>query len=58
MKIFQYHKVNGFLWFRFFGKGLCIKNTKKWPKLFSERNGYTKHIMIGNWLIKSVNTNG
>lgn len=38
-------------WFRLFGRGLKWKRIDKHPKLFSERYGYTKYIMIGRWLI-------
>ena len=49
-----YHFYKGGGWFRIFGRGLAWKNTKIHPKLFSERYGYSKHIMIGNYLIKVI----
>lgn len=38
-------------WFRIFGKGLGWKDTRRHPLLFSERNGYTRHVMVGRWSI-------
>lgn len=37
-------------WFRIFGYGLRWKH-KSLGLLFSERNGYKKYIMIGDWNI-------
>ena len=37
--------------FRLFGYGLGWRDTKKYPLLFSERNGYAKGFMLGNWRI-------
>jgi len=39
-------------WFRIYGYGIMFKDLKKWPMIFSERNGYSKHIIIGGWLIR------
>jgi hypothetical protein len=40
-------------WFRFFGGwGLIWKNLEEHPMVFSERNGYTKFVKIGKYLIK------
>ena len=44
----------GFGWFRTFGIGLCFKNLRNHSMLFSERYGYTKHKIIGNWLIRHL----
>lgn len=38
-------------WFRIFGKGLKWKKLDVHPKTFSERNGFSKYIVINNWLI-------
>lgn len=51
------YKSEGFFWFRIYGYGLCFKDIRKHPLLFSERNGYTKTININNWSIKFL-TNG
>jgi hypothetical protein len=52
--LLTYHFYKGGGWFRIFGHGLAWKNTKIHPKFFSERYGYSKHIMIGKWLIKVI----
>ena len=39
-------------WFRIFGVGLHWKNVKTRMLLFGERNGYTKYLMLGNWMVK------
>ena len=41
MKFFYYCNINHGFWFRFFGYGLWVKQTKQHQPLFSERNGYT-----------------
>lgn len=38
-------------WFRLFGRGFGWKNTQIIPLLFSERNGYRKHLMLGRFSI-------
>jgi hypothetical protein len=57
-------KVNNFvlkLWLsldggfiRVFGYGVSWRDLRKIPPLFSERNGYKKHINIGNWSFSFV----
>jgi len=42
---------NGIGYFRIFGKGLLWKNKKIHRLYFSERNGYSKALNIGNWRI-------
>ena len=37
-------------WFRLFGRGLKWKH-ESLGLLFSERNGYTKYLKIGKWVI-------
>lgn len=44
-----YHKRLG--WLRLFGKGVKWKDTTIHPLLFSERSGYSKGVMIGNWRV-------
>lgn len=41
-----------FGWFRVFGRGIAWKNLAVHPLIFSERNGYTKHLKIGKWSFK------
>lgn len=45
---------NGWIWFRIFGFGLYIKNTKKVEPLFSERNDIVKPFKIGRYAIKGL----
>jgi hypothetical protein len=52
MKIFSYFKSRGVWWFRLLGRGVSVKDTKAYPLLFSERNGFVKRIQIGKWSIK------
>jgi len=40
-------------WFRLFGRGLMWKH-EDIGLLFSERNGYTKYIKIGKWIISCL----
>lgn len=40
-------------WFRLFGIGLAWKH-KTEELMFSERMGYTKFIMIGDWILKPL----
>ena len=49
MMKFNIHK-RGF-WFRIFGWGASVINTKDYGMLFSERYGYQKRIRFGNWKI-------
>lgn len=58
MKIFYYNKSDGHFWFRLFGYGLTIKNTNKHSLTFSQRNGYTKCLIVFNkYAISFLNTN-
>jgi hypothetical protein len=50
-RFFQLMIFDGEGWFRLFGKGLCWKDTTRYRLLFSERNGYAKHVMVGRWSI-------
>ena len=49
--LFCLSKSNGFYWFRLFGIGLKFKDITKHNLLFSERNGFKKHLKINNWII-------
>ena len=46
---FSAYSVPGGGWVRLFGAGLCWKDTRRIPLTFSERNGYTRHLMLGRW---------
>lgn len=50
--VFCHHIWPGIFWFRIFGKGLHFKNVNTHPLLFSERNGYSKCLRVGNWSIR------
>ena len=50
------YKSNGFFWLKIFGHGLKIKDTKKSPRLFSERYGYQKGVTIGKYFITLLNS--
>lgn len=56
--IFSWHKGEGVIWFRVFGYGLHVKDTRKRFLLFSERNGYKKRLQIGNYSIRILKPNG
>ena len=49
-----YYSSDGFKWFRLFGIGLGFKDLTKFAMMFSERNGYTKHIILGKWLVRCL----
>lgn len=48
------YSVPGYGWFRLFGAGIVWKDTRRHRSLFSERNGYTKRLMIGAWSIAAL----
>lgn len=48
------HVEPGLGFFRLFGVGLSWKDTRVHRLLFSERNGYTRHVMVGHWSIAWV----
>ena len=37
-------------WLQVFNWGFSWKNVKVHPLYFSERNGYTKYVKLGNWV--------
>lgn len=43
------HYTSGLFWFRAFGRGFHIKDTRRHPLRFSERNGYTNF-----WAIRKL----
>ena len=47
----QYSFKKHSYWFRVFGYGVSIRNTKSFRLLFSERNGLVKYFKVGNWVI-------
>lgn len=54
IRILSFYKKVGFGWIRLFGRGLLFKDTTKHQMMFSERNGYMKKIIVGNWLIRRL----
>ncbi len=50
-RLFHCYYKNRFGWFRIFGYGLKYKNISIHKLMFSERNGFSKGITIGNWRI-------
>lgn len=51
---YMYYPPEQIGWFRLFGYGLHIKNVNLNPLLFSERNGHTKYLRIGKWIITVI----
>ena len=39
----------GMAWFRVLGFGLRVKDTRRHPLLFSERNGHVRSLALGPW---------
>ena len=52
--VWSFHYMDGFGWFRIFGKGLKWKDSHRHSLTFSERNNYDKWIKIGKWIIGKV----
>ncbi len=52
MRFFSSYYSDRLLWFRIFGKGLIIKDIRRHPLTFSERNGYKTVLKIGNYAIR------
>lgn len=53
--LFYLYRTKGVWWFRFFkGYGLHGKNIKLIGLSFSERNGYSKYLKLGSWIIKTL----
>lgn len=50
-RVIDFNWGYGVFWFRLFSRGLYFKNTKVARLLFSERNGYVKHVRIGRLFI-------
>lgn len=50
-----YHYIGkGIYWFRIFGYGLCIKNTKYFNLPFSHRHGHVKYFKIGKLVVTTL----
>ena len=50
-----YYYTDGLFWFRLFGVGFLVKNTKKHTLLFSERNKLVNMLIFGNYAIRFLN---
>ena len=48
-QLIQFYSYNGGFWVRIMGRGLSVMDKKKYPPLFSERNGCKRIIRIGKW---------
>lgn len=46
------HNSKGMWWFRLFGYGIHAKDTNLHGLMFSERNGYRKRLVLGNWSLR------
>lgn len=46
-----YYKKDMIGWFRLFNKGLSWKNVNVMGLNFSERNGFSKYLKMGKWII-------
>jgi hypothetical protein len=51
-RVFASCRVDGLCWFRIFGFGLSIRDIRKYPLLFSERNRIQKIIRFRNVVIR------
>lgn len=49
--LFGFHHNNRRGWFRIFGFGIKWKDFTIHPLLFSERNKYSKGILVGWWYV-------
>lgn len=50
--------TNGMFYFRIFGYGLVFSDIHKFGYSFSERNGYSKYLKIGNIKITTLKPTG
>jgi hypothetical protein len=48
---------DGCLYFRVMGWGLWFGSYKRWPTLFSERNGYERVLPLWKWRIRFLTPN-
>lgn len=55
-----WHRCDGLFWFRLWddGPGFMVKDNRKHPPLFSERNGYVKFLRVGYWRFRLLKTHG
>jgi len=51
MRPFFYHYERGLFFFRLFGYGIHVKDISRFRQYFSERNGYKRRLMIGNYAV-------
>lgn len=54
MAIFQCGYWRWGFWVRLFGVGFGVRRLTKFGLLFSEREGYTRYLKIGQWVIKPL----
>lgn len=48
------HASPGLAWFRLFGVGLHVKDTRRHPLLFSEREGRARRLPLGPWSVRAL----
>ena len=48
----MYHFGDRIWWFRIFGWGLVVKDTRHWPELFTERMGIKPWLYVGHFAIR------
>lgn len=48
----EWHKSDGYFWFRIFGWGIHFVDRFKHTPLFSVRNGYVKEYTLGKYAYK------
>ena len=51
---FKCSALAGLAWFRLFGYGVIIKETRRHPLLFSERNGMRKQLQVGPFSLRGL----
>ena len=56
MKYINYHNNTLLTWFRIFGYGLCVRNTRtsNFSLTFSERMGFKKYTKIFGYIITTL----
>lgn len=48
----QFDFYRGGFWFRIFGYGVSVRDKKRFPPLFSERQGSRRVYRVGKWGIE------
>lgn len=48
----QGERTRGTWWVRVFGYGVSVVDSRRYPPLFSERNGYVRVWYLGPWRVR------